>query len=304
MRRAACRLLRLTLIPYLARRALQTSKITILVYHRPSAETLERHAAFLQRAYNLISLRRFVEARSRGALHTLPPRSLVISFDDGHRSNYELLPVLERLAAPPTIFVCSGIVDTNRRFWFNLVRNPEPLKLIPDRERVAVLDALQTSDGNSSERDALSRAELNELRRVADIQAHTVTHPILPACSPEKAEQEIRGVKTDLEKGYGLDVYAIAYPNGDYSDREVRLAGEAGYACALTLDLGFNDASTDLLRLRRTPVEDDDDVHVLAVKACGVWGALRRVFWSARRKPPPHGHWDTARQEAMAGAPR
>ena len=31
------------------------------------------------------------------------------------------------------------------------------------------------------------------MKEIVDFQAHTVTHPILPACSDEKAEHEIAG---------------------------------------------------------------------------------------------------------------
>ena len=68
----------------------------------------------------------------------------------------------------------------------------------------------------------------------------------------------------------------------------------AGYACALTVDLGFNSRVTDLFRLRRIAIDDDDDKYGVVVKACGLWALLKR---SARA--PAHGYVEDA-----GGCPR
>jgi hypothetical protein len=53
-------------------------------------------------AYNLIPLSDLMGALERRTLADLPPKPLVISFDDGHRSNYELIDILRELPASPT----------------------------------------------------------------------------------------------------------------------------------------------------------------------------------------------------------
>ena len=42
---------------------------------------------------------------------------MIITFDDGHIKNYELLPVFKKHHVPNNIFMC--FFDTNRHFWFN-----------------------------------------------------------------------------------------------------------------------------------------------------------------------------------------
>src|SRR5262249_27677748 len=65
--------------------------------------------AFVQRAYRVVSLDELVHALERGA--QLPPRALVITFDDGYADNYRLgLPVLRALGLPATIYVATGAV--------------------------------------------------------------------------------------------------------------------------------------------------------------------------------------------------
>ena len=275
----ACGLVRITLLPFVVREVLQRRAVTILLYHDPTPGTLAKHLAVLQKSYNLVSLRQFVEAHTAGALDSLPPKSLVITFDDGHRGNYALEPVLRDLPVPLTIFLCSGVVGTRRPFWFLTVDEAAPLKRIPDEERLARL----RGDGSESaaadaEPQALSDEQVTELKRIVDFQSHTVSHPILPYCDSAKAWTEISESKRQLETSYGLSIFALSYPNGDYSARELRLAKEAGYTCAISVDFGFNSIETDLYRLRRIAIDDyEDGPSTLVVKACGLWGFVRRL---------------------------
>ena len=121
-----------------------------------------------------------------------------------------------------------------------------------------------------------------------DVQSHTITHPILPFCPTEKAEHEIVDSRRQLEAEYGFDVYALAYPNGAYSDRDCAIARAAGYECAVTVDLGFNTGATDVYRLKRIAIDDADGKDELSVKACGLWGLLKRFLRS-----PTHGYVGT-----------
>jgi peptidoglycan/xylan/chitin deacetylase (PgdA/CDA1 family) len=99
----------------------------------------------------------------------------------------------------------------------------------------------------------------------------------LPQCDYETAEFEITACKEELESSFGLDINTFAYPNGDYTDREVELVQAAGYQAALTVDPGYNDARTDLFRLKRLDVNDTGDYDELAVKASGFWAILKAI---------------------------
>jgi poly-beta-1,6-N-acetyl-D-glucosamine N-deacetylase len=266
-------LLRLTGLPLLLRQLAQRRCVSILCYHDPSVETLERHLQVLTRLYNVIPLQRYLEWRRRPET-ALPPKALIITFDDGHRNNYALRDVLQRYGVMPTVFLCSGIVGTNRRYWWSIVTPEEggALKQIPDNERQAALRNKGYADTHEyAQRQGLSKQEIEELRPVMDFQSHTRFHPILPQCDERRARDEIFGSKTDLEQRFGLTINAFAYPNGDYSARDAELARQAGYACALTIDGGFNIATTNLYRLRRIPMADNAGRHELIVKASGLW---------------------------------
>ena len=75
----------------------------------------------------------------------------------------------------------------------------------------------------------------------------------------------------------GLSINAFAYPNGDYGEREVAAVKEAGYACALTVDAGLNDADTDLFRLKRIGVDDGASATEMIVKASGIVDLVKRL---------------------------
>src|SRR5262249_41878727 len=145
-----------------------------------------------------------------------------------------------------------SLVGTDEPFWFETVADPERLKRLPDEERLSALAGVARPE----ERQALSRYEVELMRPEIDFQSHTATHPVLPRCSDGKAEAEIGGSKQALEERYGLDVYALAYPNGDYSPRDAALARTAGYRCALTVDWRANHRDTDLFALRRLAMSD------------------------------------------------
>ena len=272
-------LLRYSGIPFLLRELIQRRKITILVYHPVPAMRARKHFQALQARYRIIALSDYLRARAEGEMRRLPSKSLIITFDDGYRSNFELRQLLEELRLPITIFLCSGIVGTHRHYWWFHTRSASEsaaCKNMPEAERLTFL----SSRGYDVERDypdrqALSRSEIDALKPWVDFQAHTITHPILPACSDEKAEREIRDCKGELERQYGFKIQALAFPNGDYTEREINLARNAGYSSALTLDCGFNDQNTDPFRLRRVPLPDYASVSELLVKTSGLWGFLR-----------------------------
>ena len=112
------------------------------------------------------------------------------------------------------------------------------------------------------------------MKDFVDFQSHTLFHPCLPKCNNIEARIEIFASKEILENDYSLQIYAMAYPNGDYSDRDIELCREAGYTCGVTVDYGFNSIKTDLFRLRRLSVNDTDNMDELIVKTSGAWAFL------------------------------
>ena len=278
VRRFAFRVLRRSLLPELMRRTLQRRRITVLIYHNPDPETFRAHCRVLRSRYTIVSLQEFVTAFESRGLGELPDHALLITLDDGYRENHRLLPVLRSDEIPITIFVCSGVVGSNRHFWFTHART-RALWGMSDEDRVAALRAAGFTDVKQfADRQALSDEEVLMLQRASvEIQSHTISHPNLPKCSDVKAEIEIAGSRRDLEGRYECDVVALAYPNGECSTRDAVLVERAGYRCAFTADPGFITEKSDRFRLKRICIADDDGIDELIVKVSGLW---RAIGWS------------------------
>ena len=135
------------------RELFQTSSVTIVVYHAPTPEVFDAHVALLKRRYSVIALSDYVAAREQGTSNRLPSKALVITLDDGHRSNHALKAVIRKHQVPVTIFLCSGIVGTRRRFWFRHPGNMsvvQRLKGVSNAERIRVLKRVDSSKRRSS----------------------------------------------------------------------------------------------------------------------------------------------------------
>lgn len=114
-------------------RARNADSLTVVMFHRVLDErdprwascdpdytlpvgVLERSLAFFARHYNVVSVEQVLEARRTGG--RLPPRALLITFDDGWADNADYaLPALERAGLPGLMFVVSDAVGRTRPFY-------------------------------------------------------------------------------------------------------------------------------------------------------------------------------------------
>lgn len=272
------KVLRWSGIAWLWREVVQRRIVTFLLFHDMEATDAKRNFAYLKQHYNIIGLNDYLDA-VHNKKH-LPNKAVVITFDDGHASNYTLLPIIKRMQIPVTIFLCSSIVGTHRHFWFRhsteIKPQVEALKKIPNEQRLETLRQYGfAQEQEYDEIQALSKEQIEEMTPWVNFQSHTCFHPILPQSDYTTAENEIKDSKQQLEETFGLTINALSYPNGDYSERDIRLAQEAGYKCGITVDSGYNDMKTDLFRLKRFSVNDAKNTTELMVKASGCYALLK-----------------------------
>jgi peptidoglycan/xylan/chitin deacetylase (PgdA/CDA1 family) len=77
-----------------------------------STQTFRRQMEFVRQRYEVLSLDQATEVLSGKASTNRP--AVVITFDDGYRNVYEeAWPILRELGLPATIFVSTGLVNTN-----------------------------------------------------------------------------------------------------------------------------------------------------------------------------------------------
>lgn len=284
-------LLRWSGLPFFWREFVQKKGVTIVLYHDITPECARRHFKALSKRYHFISLQDYLRARKEGTVHKLPAKSMVVTFDDGFKSIYSLKDVFAEFKILPTIYLCSGVVGTNRHFWWSHAGNDiHRCKEMTGPERLKFL-ATQgyTPTTEFKEREALTREEIAQLAQSVDFQAHTVTHPMLDRTDDDEARFEIRQCKTDLEKDFGFRITSFAYPNGNYTPRDVELVARAEYESAVTCDRGINDAETDVLHLRRIGLPDEGGVNEVLVRSSGFWDYLKTLAGRSQGPRPLAG---------------
>jgi len=248
------------------------NKVTIIFYHDPKPEVFRKHIDYLYKRYNFISLEILVEAIYQNDFKNLPPKSLVITIDDGNKGNYDLLDLFKKYKIKPTIYLCSHIINTHRKFWFLLGnKNLKVLKKLRNKQRLKILKERYDYELHKEypDRQALNLMEIKEMSPYVDFQCHTKFHPILTTCDDEGSQEEIMESKFFLEKLLGKKVNYFSYPNGDYGEREVRILKDCDYKSARTYDIGWNSIDSDPYRLKAMAVDDNASINMLSAQIFG-----------------------------------
>jgi peptidoglycan/xylan/chitin deacetylase (PgdA/CDA1 family) len=198
-----------------------TRRLTV----RPSE--LARQLLWLKQAgYRTITQRELYDALELG--RPLPPKPLLITFDDGYREVlHTAAPLLERLGMRATAYVVSGRLSAGAPF--------------------------------------LDCAEARALeRRGIEVGSHTVSHADLTTLGDAGAFRELQAARTALERCLDHPVQWLAYPYGAHDARVVGLARRAGYVLAVTTESGTQQDARAPLELRRLAVSDSTTVAELA----------------------------------------
>jgi peptidoglycan/xylan/chitin deacetylase (PgdA/CDA1 family) len=239
------------------------------------------------------------------------PRFAVLTFDDGYRDNLtHALPMLERYAAPATIYVTTGLIErTANAWWLGLVewlkrrewialegygrRSTRTLAekvaarigitrwVEADDTRVGALAEAIAGDGVCC-RSLLDRQMLQaeDVRRLAahpliTIGGHTTSHPQLAALSETEALREIADNRAYLQNLTRQEVAHFAYPFGSAracAEREAALVAAGGFRTAATARHGcvFPGHDQERYALPREGVQWHDDEASLVCKSVGV----------------------------------
>jgi peptidoglycan/xylan/chitin deacetylase (PgdA/CDA1 family) len=175
-------------------------------------------AALARAGYQAVTLRQAYDGWKRGA--PLPRRPVVVSFDDGYRSQF-------RNAAP---------VLRSRR-W------PGVLNL--------KVDAVGEAGG-------LTAGQVRALVAAGwELDSHTITHQDLTTLPPPRVREEVSGSRATLRRRFGVPVDFFCYPSGRYDDDVVAAVRRAGYLGATTTDPGLARPS-ELFTLQRVRVHRTD----------------------------------------------
>lgn len=174
-----------------------------------------------------------------------PKGGVVITLDDGWQLNEEnVIEVANAYRVPVSIFISTEPVEEGAYWWLYVskakqvgvkhVPAKEALKKCPNENRLLKINEIK--ELVSVERAAMT---IEQIKRAAEspmvtLGVHTHTHPILINCSDEQVFHELKVSKQKLEDWIGKEVRYFAYPNGDYSSREINALKSLNYGLAFS----------------------------------------------------------------------
>ena len=222
--------------------AKENQPVPILLYHRfadvPADSMTITTPVFAsqlkslrEHGYSVIPLRQLIAWRL-GKAETPPPRSVVITADDGHRSVYTVMfPLIKQYRIPVTLFIYPSAI--------------------------------------SNAPYALTWAQLRELHAsgLFEIQSHTYWHPnfkkekkrLAPAEYKKFLTLQLTKSKAQLEKNLGIKVDMLAWPFGIHDEELAQQASEAGYVAAFTIARHHVTSSDVLMTLPRYLLTNKDE---------------------------------------------
>lgn len=215
--------------------------VPVLSYHKFSEsladamtvprETFEAQMKFLRdggfRVVTLDDLYDFLDFKA-----DLPEKAVVLTFDDGWRSMYEIaFPILKAYGYPATLFVSTEMITGSRK--------------------------------------TLSWDQVREMMKGGiDVQNHTATHHNLgERKAGETLEEFVRDLEGDLLRSAetirdqtGREVKYLAYPYGTTSSLAIAIARKLGYRGALTVKRGPNPFFSQNFKVNRSMIFGDFDL--------------------------------------------
>lgn len=224
--------------------------VPILMYHSvdPQAEKknmlavtpeiFARQMDFLKKHhYNVIPLEKLVDLIKAKA--KIPPKTVVITLDDGYKDNYlYAYPILKKYNLPATMFIIIGEVGR-------------------------------------SQNDRLSWEEIKEIRDSGIIYfgSHTLgAEPLVNLQSDQEIRRQIVESKKILEEKLGRKVLVFSYPEGLFNAKIRQMVVDAGYQGAVATNPGRHSPDDDIFALKRLRISRNaGNIFVFAVESSGYY---------------------------------
>jgi peptidoglycan/xylan/chitin deacetylase (PgdA/CDA1 family) len=223
-----------------------TVRVPIMMYHYisiPPADAdavrrdlsvapaqFESHLAYLRQAgFETISLQELTYALSRE--RSLPPKPIILSFDDGYRDNYEnAFPLLRQYGYSGTFFVFTQPIDTYNVSYLTW-------EMIIEMHKAGM-----------------------------EFGSHSYRHPDLTGRDVDFLVYEILGSKEAIEERIGEPVRFFSYPAGRYDELTIRVLDSANFWGAVTTQFGIDQSFSNRFEMRRIRVRGNDTADDLADK--------------------------------------
>ncbi|RMG72782.1 MAG: polysaccharide deacetylase [Nitrospirae bacterium] len=214
--------------------ATSTDRVTILIYHKfnnpksPSTSVdlkiFEQQLRFLKEGgFNVLSMDEFLDCLKKGEF---PPRSVMITIDDGYRSVYKYAyPLLKKYGFPFTVFLYM-----------------EGVGRYPDYMTVEELKEL-LQEGVTLGNHSYSHKRLARAYRYSKKSLYL-----------RELEEDFRKSEERFVRLFGFKPRVYAYPYGEYNRLYRDRVKKGGYHLAFTQDPGVFTSDTDPFLIPRNAV--------------------------------------------------
>lgn len=207
--------------------------VPILLYHRIDVSpidsryyvTPEKFEAQLKLLhdweYTTITTTQLVQAITQGA--SLPPRPMLITFDDGHLDNYTAaFPIMQKYGFSGVLYLVTNYIGADQY---------------------------------------MDTAQVLEMYKAGwEVGSHSQNHYDLTKLDPDKQRAEIVESRTILEQQLGIPILTFAYPFGAKDSSALDYAHFAGYIGAMGAS-GYTPAQGEwnLFYLQRVEIKGSED---------------------------------------------
>lgn len=183
-----------------------------------SCEEFETQLQILTRFFRPISVRDWVAAVDRGT--PLPPRSALVTFDDGYRNNLtNAAPLLERYGVPALINVATAYIGADRPLWtdelvYRILWWPRPMLPLPDGPPRALPD-------DAGQRLTLAHDVRGWCKQIADTKRRAyldrLREEAMPVPGGEDDEERFAfmtwdEVRTLRRRGFDIGSHTVDHP--------------------------------------------------------------------------------------------
>jgi peptidoglycan/xylan/chitin deacetylase (PgdA/CDA1 family) len=175
--------------------------------------------------YTTITIDMLLKAIGEGV--ELPPRPMLITFDDGHLDNYTAaFPIMQKYGFTGILYLAANYIGVE---------------------------------------NYLSVDQIKEMAAAGwEVGSHSISHADLTVLEPQRQRAEIVDSKAFLERTLDVPVRTIAYPFGLSNSSVIDYARFAGYVAGMSLGYTYDQGFGNLLTLQRRDIKGTYDIKQFA----------------------------------------